>query len=93
MAISYPEACSVCGAGIQGLVHVWNDKPLCLKCLEEAKNSWEIVSAKPGKGGQRVKKKAKRKKTKKAPEPEPAHENPFKRLRPLLEKKPMDYFG
>lgn len=92
MALSYPEPCMVCGIPMEGLVHVWNDKPLCLRCLEEAQASWEVVSGKPGKGGTRIKagrKKKSKKKRKTKRKPAAGVFNPFKSEKPLLEKKPI----
>lgn len=91
-ALSYPESCGRCGAAVSGLVHVWNGKPLCGGCLEDMKASWEIVGKKPGKGGSKVravrkKKKAKRKRIRKKMKVLAA--NPFRKVRPLVERRPM----
>jgi len=49
------EKCERCGGSFHGRVFVLHGKALCRNCLVYEQDRWEIVPAKPGKGGTRVK--------------------------------------
>ncbi len=52
--IRMDERCGRCGATLAGRAFILHGKALCRDCLLYEQDRWEIVSAKPGKGGSRV---------------------------------------
>jgi len=48
------ERCERCGGTLPGRAFILHGKALCRDCLIYEQDRWEIVSAKPGKGGSRI---------------------------------------
>ncbi|MFH0884910.1 MAG: hypothetical protein V1861_04330 [Candidatus Micrarchaeota archaeon] len=52
--IRFDERCERCGGALPGMAFILRGKALCKPCLLYEQDRWEIVSAKPGKGGTRI---------------------------------------
>lgn len=52
--IAVDERCERCGTTIHGSVFILHGKAMCKECLVYEQDRWEIVPAKPDKGGVRV---------------------------------------
>jgi hypothetical protein len=52
--IRIDERCERCGGTLPGRAFILHGKALCKPCLTYEQDRWEIVSAKPGKGGTRI---------------------------------------
>jgi len=53
--IRMDERCQRCGSTLAGRAFILHGKALCRDCLIYEQDRWEIVSAKPGKHGSRIK--------------------------------------
>ncbi len=53
--ITYVEQCERCGRDLQHRAYIWNGRRLCKKCLDDAKDSWELARGGPMGPMQRIK--------------------------------------
>jgi ribosomal protein S14 len=100
--IRIDEKCERCGGTLPGRAFIMHGKALCRDCLLYEQDRWEVVSAKPGKGGSRIRVVIERPKVPTDPEyakklfhaigadPENLPPDPFSGSKPINEKQMPD---